>query len=48
VACILITVLVALLYTKKGFFLGKNVFLVENLTSFFEKINQISIPQNAK
>jgi hypothetical protein len=40
VAYILITVLVALLDKKKGFFGGKNVFLVENLISYFEKINQ--------
>jgi hypothetical protein len=40
VAYILKTVLVALLDKKKGFFLGKNVFLVENLISYFEKINQ--------
>jgi hypothetical protein len=40
VAYILITVLVALLDKKNGFFLGKNVFLIENSIIFFEKINQ--------
>jgi hypothetical protein len=35
VAYILITVLVALLDKKNGFFLGKNVFLVKNSISFF-------------
>jgi hypothetical protein len=35
VAYILVTVLVALLDKKNGFFWGKNVFLVENSISVF-------------